>query len=373
MKTSQAKPLTITLPEYPKDQHAFVSGLVFILRAFPEEFSEALHKMYFPKEQGFSGNLDWHSGNIFQRSLIADTLLDCNAFMNNQLTPLIEHELEFLTHSVRTDGVGSWGYFPELIELAPDADDLAQMIQLYVRTGKYDSINEYCIHPLQVLLTDNAHEDGGLETWIIPKENRTEIQNIQIEWAEEAWGVGADPEVVANLIYSLMVLDKDQYKDTIHKGAQFLWSRQQENGSWNSTWYFGAYYGTYTALRVCLYQEHQKSQIAHIINFIEQSQMASGGWGNGVTANALQTSLALLCLNQIKQVYSDLIKEDIISSGIEYLKRTQQESGSWASCPFIKMEMGRPKGFVYKTLEYGSETITTIFAIKALHALNIQK
>lgn len=379
MATPQTLPpkeaLTITLPEFKNEYHLnLLNGLSYLLYQFPSEFSEANHTMFFPKEQGFNNKNEWHTGNIFQRSLITDTLLDCNSWMNEQLTPLIEHEIDFLTNARRKTGVGGWAYFPGLLELAPDADDLGQMIQLYARTHDNQSFELFCKPLLNILFDTNKHTHGGFESWIIPSNNLSAEEKLQVEWANEAWGVGADTEVVSNLLYGLILKDAISYRAIIQKGIDFLWNQQEADGSWLSTWYFGPFYGTYTALRVCLFSAPKTAQLEKTIAFLTHSQLPSGGWGLSNTATPLQTSFALLALCLLYEHPTTSVDQNILVKAIAYLQRSQLSDGSWTKSSFIKMEMGRPRGFVHKTLEYGSKTITASFAVKALNkALQLLK
>ena len=362
--------LRITIPDAENEwQNMLNRALTFLLYQFPGEFSEAGHSMHFPKNQGFISDLEWHTGDIFQRALIADTLLDCNKWMKGQLTPLIEHEVEYLTNARRKEGVGGWGYFPDLPELPPDADDLAQIMQLYCRLGKTNEIVNYCEPQLEILLNEQRHSDGGFESWIIPKKNLSKLQELQLQWAGEAWGTGADTEVVANILIALILYDSQRYTEVIEKGIDFLWGRRKEDGSWDSTWYFGSYYGIYKSLTACLHLQPDFSRITKTEKFIIDGQKQSGGWGRSSLADPLQTGLALLSLSLLSEYKREPVDGAVLQKAYGFLERGQTGNGSWSSQPLIKMELGRPKGMVHQVLEYGSRTITTNFIIKAVNRI----
>src|SRR6185369_3155358 len=115
---------------------------------------------------------------------------------------------EYLIESRQRSGIGGWKYFPELRELPPDADDLAQIMHVLHRWGRRDAIDAYCTRPLEVVLNDNSHPDGSFETWIVPKSNRSGDEDLQERWIEMAWGSGPDAEVMANLLYALAEIDR---------------------------------------------------------------------------------------------------------------------------------------------------------------------
>lgn len=347
-----------------------MKALCYLLYQFPEEFSEAIHEMHFPKNQGFESEEEWHRGDIFQRSLIADTLVDCNDWMDGQLYPLIRHEIDYLTKMRRKDGVGGWGYFPNLKELAPDVDDLGQMIQLYARLKKHRELEQYCSPLIELIISENKHTNGGFETWIIPAANRSRIQELQAEWAREGWGTGIDTEVVSNFIYGLLLTENPVYNDVVDKGIDYLIDRREKDGSWSSTWYFGNYYGTYTALRACLSKKTDSNWLARTEQYLIEGQKPSGGWGRTALADPLQTSFALLSLGLISAHKEEPIETSILTQALVFLQKTQMPSGCWTSVPFIKMELGRPRGSIHRVMEYGSKTITTNFVAKAANSIS---
>ncbi|PSD43841.1 hypothetical protein C7E23_12335 [Elizabethkingia anophelis] len=47
--------------------------------------------------------------------------------------------------------------------------------------------------------------EGGIETWIIPNYNLSELQKKQDYFNRSKWGKGPDVEVVANFAYALQL------------------------------------------------------------------------------------------------------------------------------------------------------------------------
>lgn len=321
-------------------------ALAALAKAWYTDFHEARHAMFLPRAAGFSGDRSVYYGDVFQRALIADALCDAEELIGSAVQPMIEREVQYLVGCRLRDGVGGWSYFPDLPDLAPDADDLGQVLQVLVRAGHRDLATAYVTEPLRVLLDDCMHDDGSFETWIVPARNRTPTQELQLAAARARWGTGADVEVMANLLYALLLYDPRQFAEVCRRGAQFIARQQRTDGSWMCRWYFGPYYGTYacTRLLAALGETHAVERAAE---FVRTTQRADGGWGD-----ALSTALALLTLSGGDGARA--------ARACDLLIRQAGRSG-WAACDFI-----RPSG----VHSYGSRTITTAFVLKAARAWN---
>ncbi|MGA8341959.1 MAG: hypothetical protein WB781_08475 [Candidatus Sulfotelmatobacter sp.] len=346
-------------------------GLEHIIEQWHLGFGEARHVMEFPRELGFSGP-QYQRGDVSQRAVIADILCDADEVLNGKLRPLIEHEISYLL-SRRDPGPCGWCYFPELPELPADADDLAQIMQVLWRSGHAQEIEEYCARPLSILFEQNRHPVGSFETWIIPSCERTCAESRQAEFARKMWGTGPDPDVMANLLYALALVDRHRYSEQIDRGLEYLQGRQSREGCWSSTWYHGPYYGTYACLRLLFRVSPEADAIRLATDFLRRRQNKDGGWGNGQCSNALDTSLALLGLANVQG--SGLAAQEncyAAAGAFSYLQACGRDDGSWPKCEFIRMDTGRATGEVSQVLSYGSQTVTTGFALKAAlawHAL----
>jgi len=333
-------------------------ALLFLLRQWQTDFEEATHVLPFPPEQGFRGPEWLHRGAVFQRAVIADALCDATALAGDQLRNVIDHEIAVLMSQRRPHG--GWSYFPTLAELPPDADDLAQIITLLVRNGRYDLLLETCEEPLRILLDDCSHDDGSVETWIIPSPPRNDDERLQQEWAAKAWGRGPDVDVVANLMHALTLYDRERFSARIGAGSRFLAGRQNGDGSWSATWYWGPYYATYAALRVV--------PSARAVAFLRATQHSDGSWGD-----PLNTALALCALRSGAPAPSPARTgggagaphADAYDRAIAYLAATRDPDGGWPAVDWIRMDLGRPSGHVHTTLSYGSRSITTAYVLKA--------
>ncbi len=169
--------------------------------------------MVFAAEQGFTARRETQAGDVFARALIADSLCDAKALAGSPLEGWIAYEADYLLSTRRPGPMDGWSYFPDLPELPPDADDLAQVMQVLLRSGRRDDVTATCEPALRVLLTDGAHPDGSFETWIIPAAGRTTEQQRQAEFVRLAWGRGPDSEVMANLLYALALYDPARFQD----------------------------------------------------------------------------------------------------------------------------------------------------------------
>jgi squalene-hopene/tetraprenyl-beta-curcumene cyclase len=319
-------------------------ALLFVLRQWPSGFEEALHVLPFPREQGFRGPQWVHAGDVFQRAVIADALCDAAAFAGDQLSEVVEQEIAYLMSRRRPSG---WSYFPDLAELPPDADDLAQIMTLLVRNGRYDLLLAACEEPLQTLFTHGAHDDGSFETWIVPSPPRTDDERLQHEWIARAWGRGPDVDVVANLLHALTLYDRARFAARIEAGRRFLLDRQHADASWSASWYAGPYYPTFAALRVV--------ESPRAVAFLRDTQQADGSWGD-----PLCTALALCALREAGTPH-----DDARDRAVDFLAATRESDGGWPAADWIRMDLGRAEGHVHTTLTYGSRTITAAYVLKA--------
>lgn len=331
----------------------YFKGLEFIKTDFLQNYADLKHIMYLGSIEGFENNTDIHSSDTFQRALVNDCLLDITNSFDIDAKDFFEKENQYLIERQNTDDIGAWSYFPTVQEIAADIDDLGQIMQQFIKTRNIELIKKYCIKAIDIAIHERTQPNGGIETWIIPKENLTEKQKKQDLFNSTKWGKGADVEVVANFVYALTLFDAKKYTFTIENAINYIISEQKEQGYWESRWYYGKFYGTYVCLRLLNeFPIQYESIIQKIKEFLIDSQNEDGSFDEDQYKN-LSTSFAIFCMNLLG--LSEL--EKMKNKAQKYLSDNQLSDGSWKAENFIKPKAHEP---------YKSKTLTTVYVLKAL-------
>ncbi len=335
--------------------HTIKRGLEFVKKDFTNNYAELKHIMYLGKIEGFDNSEEIHVSDTFQRALINECLITASQKNNLDLNSFIEKECTYLLGLQNKDKIGVWSYFPTVKEIAPDIDDLGQMIQLFCSINKQNLVGTHCDKAINIVLSDRFRKDGGIETWIIPRNGQTKIQQKQELFNKTKWGEGPDLEVVANFIYALQVYQPHRYKKQIKKSIDYILKHQNKEGFWVSRWYYGNYYGIYVCLRLlkCFDIQFQKN-VKKALNYIKNNQSFDGGFSlnNREPSDPLSTSLALLSLSFFEKKDSLSVKR-----AKKYLISSQNDGGFWSEVDFIMPKVHEP---------YKSKTLTTAFVLKAL-------
>lgn len=319
-------------------------------------YGELKHIMYLGRKEGFDREIPIQVGDVFQRAIITDIFVDLlHSFPNKELEKVIDGEIKYLLKNRRKKGVGGWSYYPEVMEIAPDADDLGQIIQCLARTDNKEAIAKYCLPLLSILFECNTPKnDGSFETWIVPEKNRTPFQEKQHYYNTTKWGRGPDNEVVANLLYGLAVYDSSKFQERILNGCRYLATRQDPSGYWKSRWYYGKFYCTYLCMKLFKMVKVHRKETSLAIKFVKSTQNEDGGWGYQDRSDSLNTSLAMLAVVD----YDFAGKTTLLENGLKYLYSMQdKERKNWEAVPFIIPRLGRP---------YSSTTLTTAYVMKSL-------
>ncbi len=287
-------------------------------------------------------------GDVFQRALIADALCDLPAPWPEALAPMLTTELAYLRQA-RVCPHRGWSYYPELVELPPDADLLAQVLQVAVRVGGGASVAEFEA-PIQAAIEDGDLGDGSFATWLLPRPNaRTPMHDVQ---AALVGAPAADAEVVANLIYALALHDRDRYSAAVTRGATWLAGQQRSAGDWLATWYQGSFYSTYVAVRALAYLGGAPTALTAAARWLIEGQRRDGGWDRDELGpgNALDTAHAMLALAAIDRTRA----RSSLERGRDFLAAV----AGWSAVPFIHHGERDERPF-------GSRTITAAYAAQA--------
>jgi hypothetical protein len=191
--------------------------------------------------------------------------------------------------------------------------------------------------------------NGGFSTWLYP-DNETPANNTE------------DLEVIGTFGLYLTKIATDKYFTTLTKIAEFLKQRQNNDGTWNETWYFSQYYGIYRIAsflaifnRTKYYIELEKS-----LNEIKTTIKDDGAWGRENKSNSLDTAFCISFLIN----YPSSINSQFIKNGISYLLNHQNITGSWENVSFFSEY---PKGSIgYEQYIYESELYTTSIVLETL-------
>ena len=334
-----------------------LNGIAFIQKDFEKNFAELKHYMYLSQREGFVNPQQVHYSDTFQRAMLNDCVFYISDKFGLDSKNYFKSEIKYLIERVNKDGIGAWSYFPSVKEIAADIDDLGQIMQIFIKLGRNDLIEKYCTKAIDIVLTDRTQSNGGVETWIIPKNNMSEIQKNQEYFNTTKWGKGPDLEVVANFIYALCLFDFQKHETYIKNAVSYIINQQNEEGFWGSRWYYGKYYGTYVCLRLLKELDNNSTEaIKKATNFLKKSQNQDGGFfsQDSACSNPLNTSFALMSLNLFNDTVD--LNEQIRKARL-FLTQSQKPDGSWGESPFIKPKAQEP---------YKSKTLTTALVLKAL-------
>ncbi|MHC6198658.1 prenyltransferase/squalene oxidase repeat-containing protein [Elizabethkingia miricola] len=265
----------------------------------------------------------------------------------------MQKEVEYIIGRRNHDSIGGWSYFPTVKEIVADIDDLGQIMQFFIKTGKEDLIHDHCLNAIRIAIEDRVNKEGGIETWIIPNYKLNELQKKQDYFNKSKWGKGPDVEVVANFAYALQLFSPLEYSEVIKNAVEYIISNQKDNGSWESRWYFGSFYGTYVCLRLISEVNAKNCHVKEIVaDFLQKSQNPVGSYGiEG--EYILSTVFAIFCMNILDLPDFKYLKQ----KAKEFLLASQMEDGGWIAEHFIKPKMQEP---------YSSRTLTTAYVLKAL-------
>ncbi|SDS74220.1 prenyltransferase/squalene oxidase repeat-containing protein [Actinopolymorpha singaporensis] len=327
-----------------------------ILRSADADYSEAAHHLRFPRLTNDGVRYEEHPAVLSFRAVAVDALFDArDAGLPVPATHLATDMVQILRAKHRSVR-GGWNYIADVEELPPDLDDLGQVLQVLSRYGD-PALAASCEEGAR-LASDQQEPDGGINTWIIDPRGSSPADLAVRAYLPVMGGWGVHSEVVANFAAGLLRYDRVRFAVPLRKIAHYLAGAQEADGSWTSKWYAGPYYGTFRAVSVLAELLPGHEAIAHARRFLYARQNPDGSWGEG-QPDPLDTALALL---GILESGSAKDSEAPVNRGLDALVRSQAADGTWDPRPWI----------VFPTVDgpvtYGSRTMTTAFALKALVA-----
>ena len=340
--------------------------LVGLLDAWQGGYGELRHLMHFPAEAGFGGADPLKRGDLFQRMLVADTIADAARALNctELFSGMIEREFAAVAAAAEPDPAGYrvWKYFPDLPELPADLDDLAELMRMCAKHGRRAEFDRDIRASIGALSWD-PNFDGAADTWIIPPASAHPLHARQRAYAERSWGTGDDVEVVANFADAYFAYDPEAAAARVGRLGDYFAQRQADDGFWHSTWYVGPYYGTYVVLRALRRLAGSEVAPARLaaVAALRRTAGTPGVWTSGGQAPRLSTSLALLALDQVRDLCPD--SAELASPAVAFL--AAHPSAGIAE-PFIRMTIGTQSALPGRILTYGSRTLTDAFALRAL-------
>ncbi len=288
------------------------------------------------------------AGDVFQRALIADALCDLPAPWPQALAPMLTEELAYLRQA-RVCPDRGWSYYPALAELPPDADLLAQVLQVAVRVGGGAAADDVDA-PIRAAIEDGDLGDGSFATWLLPPPAaRTPLHHAQ---AALVGAPAADAEVVANLIYALALHDRARYATAVTRGATWLAGQQRAAGDWAAAWYQGSFYSTYAAVRALAHLGGAPAALHAAARWLTEGQQPDGGWGRDGLGNALDTAHAMLALAAIDAAQA----RPALERGRDFLAAAA--AAGWSAVPFIHHGERDERPF-------GSRTLTAAYVAQA--------
>lgn len=307
------------------------------------------------------------SGSVFQRALALETLAALAEYRGDIPDSVLRGELAALMVE-RDPESGGFKSFPRLRELPPDAQDLAQVIQVALAVEP-ERAECWFAQPLALVERLAEGAGGAIPTWLVDPLAEDEPAQRYRAAITTYWGSQRDTEVVANLAYACWRLDATRYASLVHEAARFVASRQSADGSWESGRHWGPAYGTWMATRLLVAVDGYEDALVSAADWLESARSGIGQQ-TSTEPQALGVALAVLTAGEL-QGTGWAGARPLIARGLAFLCRTQEQDGGWPAAPFIRIDVRRaarerdPK-VAPAWHSYGSRALSTTICARAL-------
>lgn len=241
---------------------------------------------------------------------------------------------------VKNPGVppGGW-YFEFANEFYPDVDDTAAVLMALRRVhlpGKEAAIRR----GIEWLLSMQG-TDGG---WASFDRDNNRLLFSQVPFADH--NAMLDPstaDITGRVLEMLGSYGYDRSHPAVRRAIAFLKAQQEPDGAWYGRWGVNYIYGTWQVLKGLrmIGEEMSAPYIRRAAAWLRAHQNPDGGWGETCDSyddpslrgrgpsTASQTAWALMGLMAAGDTSSRELER-----GIDYLCRTQTESGTWEETQF---------------------------------------
>ncbi len=147
-------------------------------------------------------------------------------------------------------------------------------------------------------------------------------------------------DVTAHVVESLAICGFSRNHPAIEKALQFIYSEQEDDGSWFGRWGVNYVYGTAAVLPglIAVGDTKETPQVRKAMEWLASKQNDDGGWGEsvasymepkysgtGIPSTASQTAWALMALLSV----GDRNYNENIKRAAAFLINTQREDGTW--------------------------------------------
>jgi len=287
-------------------------------------------------------------------SPVWDTLLSLLAMLDAGLTcadsPAMQRALNWvLDNQVMAPGdwaitapdlePGGWAFERENIKY-PDVDDTAVALIVLARlrgekTDDPERVELAISAGLKWMIGMQSHNGG----WGAFDRDNDQALVARVPFCD--FGEALDPpsaDVTAHALEALGALGLDRRHPVVRRALRYLYSEQEQGGSWFGRWGVNHIYGTAAVLPAlaAVGGEMSSEPVRHALAWVAAHQNSDGGWGESCASymdpawigkgrsTASQTGWALMALLVAEGTEHD----EAISRGVRYLTE-QQVGGTW--------------------------------------------